>query len=133
MPESVAAVGAYFGAGAGTAATAAATETAVGSVAAEAATAGAVEAGTAATVGGGLLSQLGKTAGQAAVTAGASGVVSSLLAPKRPDLPKPTAMPDPLAQEEARKRSIIEQMARRGRASTIMTDAAPDSGGKLGG
>jgi hypothetical protein len=41
-------------------------------------------------------------------------------------------MPDPLAQEQARKQSLIEQMARRGRASTIMTDSG-SAGGKLGG
>lgn len=38
-------------------------------------------------------------------------------------------MPDPLEQEKARERSIMEQFARRGRASTIMTN----SGGTLGG
>lgn len=32
-----------------------------------------------------------------------------------------TQMPDPLAQRRARRRSITEQMRRRGRASTILT------------
>ena len=55
--------------------------------------------------------------------------VSALLAPKPPKAPGVTPMPDPLAQDEARRRSIAEQMSRRGRASTIMTQP----GGKLGG
>ena len=41
-------------------------------------------------------------------------------------------MPDPLAQEQARRQSLIEQTARRGRAATIMTDPG-NSSGKLGG
>jgi len=41
-------------------------------------------------------------------------------------------MPDPLAQESARKQALTEQLARRGRASTILTDAGGGSG-KLGG
>jgi hypothetical protein len=39
-------------------------------------------------------------------------------------------MPDAKAQEEARRRSIAEQSARKGRASTILTDTASS---KLGG
>jgi hypothetical protein len=39
-------------------------------------------------------------------------------------------MPDAQAQEEARRRQIIEATARRGRASTILTDAG---NGTLGG
>jgi hypothetical protein len=135
MPESVAAVGSYFAAEGGAAAGAAAaggTAQAAGVMGATAASgagagyAGAAAAAGTAGAGGGLLGTLGTEAASAAV----SGVASSLLAPKRPDLPKPTAMPDPLAVEEARKRSLIEQMARRGRASTILTDSAGD---KLGG
>ena len=76
--------------------------------------------------------------GDAAVNAGAASAVSSLLSPKRNSSNAPSAeklppligMPDPLAQEEARKRSLIEQMSRRGRASTIMTQP---SDGRLGG
>lgn len=78
---------------------------------------------TAAGIGG---SSLVQGAGQAV----GSAAVSSLLAPKMPALPKPTPMPDPQAQEAARKKSLLEQTARRGRASTILTDSASD---KLGG
>jgi hypothetical protein len=84
--------------------------------------------------GASFLSKLGDTA----VNAGASAAVSSLLSPKRnasnapsaEKLPPLIGMPDPLAQEEARKRALIEQMSRRGRASTIMTQP---SDGRLGG
>ena len=44
----------------------------------------------------------------------------------KPDLPEPkppTAMPDPKAQERAMRRSLSEQMQRRGRASTILTQS----------
>ncbi len=138
MGVSLAAVGTYFaGAGAATAATgglegimaATVAESAVAGGAYGAGTAAAIEAGTiggAAVAGGGLLGAAATSAGTAAASAG----VSSLLAPKPPKVPGAVAMPDPLAQEEARKRSIAEQMARRGRASTILT--APASGGKLG-
>jgi hypothetical protein len=78
-------------------------------------------------VAGGFGTELAKTAGGAAATAGVQG----MLAPKPPKVPGQTPMPDPLQQEEARKRSIAEQMARRGRASTVLT--APGGGGKLGG
>jgi hypothetical protein len=61
------------------------------------------------------------------VTAG----VGALLAPDAPKEKPGPAMPDPLAQEEARRRSIAEQMARRGRASTVLTDTS--GSGKLGG
>jgi pyrroline-5-carboxylate reductase len=63
------------------------------------------------------------------LTAAATAGISKLLAPSRPDLPNPVAMPDAQAQEEARKRSIIEQTARRGRASTVLTDSAGTLGG----
>jgi hypothetical protein len=46
-------------------------------------------------------------------------------------------MPDPEAQQAARQRSLTDQIARRGRASTILTDSGGGglggSGGKLGG
>ena len=60
-------------------------------------------------------------------------LVSSLLKPSAPGVPPVIGMPDPLAQEQARKQAMIEQMARRGRQSTIMTDAASGGTGKLGG
>ena len=91
-----------------------------GSEAASAATA--LEAGG----GGGLLGSVGEQLATAAGTA----AVTQAMAPKRPDLPKPLAMPDPEATAEAKRRALTEQMARRGRASTILTQA---SGDKLGG
>lgn len=140
MPESAAAIAAYFGgtaeavgAGAAVAEGAGSSALAIGAGTAETASvaelglssASLIDAGT---IGGGgaFLGALGKTAATAAVTGG----TQSLLAPKRPDLPKPLPMPDPQAQEEARRKAIIEQTSRRGRASTILTDAAS---GTLGG
>jgi hypothetical protein len=83
--------------------------------------------------------------GNQALAAGASSIVGGLLNPK-PDMSAPSAsteaprtaesktkavsaMPDPLAQQRARKRSLVEQLGRRGRASTIMTSPS----GRLGG
>jgi hypothetical protein len=68
-------------------------------------------------------------------TGAATSVATSLLNP-RPSLSAPAVtpvvgMPDPLAQQQAKQQSMIEQMARRGRASTILTDSAGGSG-KLG-
>lgn len=59
-------------------------------------------------------------------------VVSSLLAPKPPKAAAPIAMPDPLAQQQAQQQKILQQLARRGRASTILTSPG-GSGGSLGG
>lgn len=61
----------------------------------------------------------------------APSVVSSLLQPKPPKTKAPTAMPDPLAQQQAQQQKLLQQLARRGRASTILT--SPGSGGSLGG
>ena len=49
-----------------------------------------------------------------------------------PEIEKPTEMPTPndAARRAAQRRSIAQQMARRGRASTILTDNAE---AKLGG
>ena len=64
---------------------------------------------------------------------GAMTVANSLLAksmaPAAPEVKPPTAMPDPQAQEAARQRKIAEQIARRGRASTILTEPANRLGG----
>ena len=57
-------------------------------------------------------------------------LVSSALQPKPPKAAPVAAMPDPLAQEQAQRQKIIDQMARRGRASTILTSA---TNGTLGG
>ena len=64
----------------------------------------------------------------------ASQAVSQMMAPSvkpeaAPELPKVIEQPDPLAQEETKKRKIIEQMARSGRASTIMTENTGTLGG----
>lgn len=47
-----------------------------------------------------------------------------------PDVPDPVDMPDPLEQQKAKQRSLIEQLSRRGRSSTILTN---QGGSKLGG
>lgn len=62
----------------------------------------------------------------------APAVISSLLAPKPPKTKAPTAMPDPLAEQQATQQQLIAQMARRGRASTILTNPS-NAGGSLGG
>jgi hypothetical protein len=59
-------------------------------------------------------------------------IVSTLLQPKPPKTKAPTAMPDPLAQQQAQQQKILAQLARRGRASTILTNAG-GGGGTLGG
>lgn len=129
-----------------------ATAVGYGGAADAAGAAGAASLGGGATVAGGAAvgtdvaataagSSLVNTVGKSAFNAGVSTAVGSLLAPKPPQtqptvLPggktttEPVPMPDPLAQEAASKRSIVEQLARRGRASTILT--SPGSG-KLGG
>lgn len=120
-----AAGGAAVGAGAGTMAAAAASD-AGGGAAVGAAGAG---AGTAAAAGG----TLGGSLGTSLATAAGGQVVGSLLAPKAPKAPgvkNPLTMPDPQAQDAATRRSLVEQLARRGRASTILTDTGS---GKLGG
>lgn len=149
MAATFAAIGSYFtaaevGVAALTAAEVAGTVAAT-EIALVGAGATAMEAGLAATALGGTMG------GGAAVAAGAGGILSSLggsvasaatstllgglLAPDAPEPPQMkqtsiTAMPDPMAQEKARKRSTIEQLSRRGRASTILTQP---SGGRLGG
>lgn len=69
---------------------------------------------------------------KAAAKALAPAVVSSLLQPKPPKTKAPTAMPDPLAQQQATQQKLLQQLARRGRASTILTNPA-NGGGSLGG
>lgn len=67
------------------------------------------------------LDKLGTGAAQAA----AGQAIAGILGGGRQSAPqvKPlTPLPDPLAQEEAKKRSIVEQLGRRGRSSTILTD-----------
>lgn len=77
------------------------------------------------------------SAGVSSLVGGLGGGKSDLQPPTLPNTARAaesktkavSAMPDPLAQQRARKRSIVEQLGRRGRASTIMT--APS--GRLGG
>ena len=66
---------------------------------------------------------------------GAFTVASSLLLPQRttpPETAPLVPMPDPQAQEEARRKSLMKQLARGGRQSTILT-APSGSGEPLGG
>jgi hypothetical protein len=90
--------------------------------------------------GGGLLDSLTKLGsskvGQTVLGSVAGSAATGLLTPK-PEIPPPPVqpklpMPDPLAQQAARNRSIVEQFTRRGRASTILTNSAGSGGGKLG-
>ena len=124
MPEAVLAIPALFGEGAAVA------------TAAEAAGAGlGVGAATGAAAG---TAGLGTAVATAAGTALATGAVNKLLQGKPPGLPGPTEMPDPEAQAAARQKSLVDQIARRGRASTILTDGggggtAVGGSGKLGG
>lgn len=62
--------------------------------------------------------------------AGAAGTTAAAAAPT---VAAPTTMPTPddKAVQDAKKKSIIEQLANRGRASTILTDQNNDQ--KLGG
>lgn len=98
-----------------------------GDVGASAGTAGGAGAGT---TGGASSSWLdyGKTAAKALAPV----VVSSLMQPKAPKTKAPTAMPDPLAEQQAQQQKVIQQLARRGRASTILTNSG-GAGGSLGG
>ena len=123
MPESIAAIASVFApAAAATTAEAALANAAILTTGGAAATAGAA----------GLGAGLGGTILNSAAAGATSAALGGLLAPKQPSLPGVTPMPDPLAQEEARKKSILDQLARRGRDATILTDTS-NSGGKLGG
>jgi hypothetical protein len=128
MGATLAAVGTYFGSAGGAAMTAAAaSDIGGGAIAAGVGTAGLsgaaglTAAGAAAGTAG-----LMQAAGTSAATALATGLVTKALAPKPPQVPGVTPMPDLQAQQQAQSQSIAEQMARRGRASTILT--APSNG-----
>jgi hypothetical protein len=85
----------------------------------------------------------GSKLGDMLLKQGASAALSGLIssggseAPSAPSSGRPpesitkavSEMPDPIAQQRARKRSLTEQLGRRGRASTIMTKPS----GRLGG
>ena len=70
-------------------------------------------------------------AASAAATVVGTAMVTKAMTPnvKTPEVKPTLAMPDPLAQEAARKREIAETMSRRGRASTIMTQPSGTLGG----
>ena len=129
MAATAAAVGEYFAA-AGETATVAEGATAATAAGSAGTAATAASAGTVAAGGSTALGSVGTVAAQTAATA----LVAKALTPSvdRPDLPKPIAMPDAQAQEAARKRSLIEQFSRGGRASTVLTNPVASSG-KLGG
>jgi hypothetical protein len=59
--------------------------------------------------------------------------LSNLMQPKPPKTKAPTAMPDPLAQQQAQQQKLLQQLARRGRASTVLTNPGNSAGGSLGG
>lgn len=70
----------------------------------------------------------GSAAAQTAATTVAAAAAQKALTdkPEMPELETPQAMPDPLEQAKARERAIIEQLARRGRSASILTQ--PGSG-----
>ena len=87
--------------------------------------------GAATATGGSLLSQFGTSLATGAGTAVASSLLNPRQKPQDPTVTPVVGMPDPLAKQEAMKQSMIEQMARHGRASTVLTDNS--GSGKLGG
>lgn len=91
--------------------------------------AGSAAAGSGAAAGAG--TSLGTAAVQAAAGAAAGALVSDALAPdpEAPKVQKQLGAPDPQAQEAARKRSLAEQLTRRGRASTVLTGGSGTLGG----
>lgn len=58
--------------------------------------------------------------------------VQHILSPGHPALPKPPLMPDETQLEQAKKKSIAQQLARTGRASTILSAGTDTGGDKLG-
>lgn len=66
-----------------------------------------------------------KDIGRSVAIGAGTNVVTSLLTPKpkQPAITPPPPMPDQQAMEQERRRKIAEQMARRGRAASILTDA----------
>lgn len=52
----------------------------------------------------------------------ATAAISKAMAPKPPEVKPPTPMPDPLETQRAQERSLTQQLARRGRAASILTN-----------
>lgn len=129
MPETLGSVATYF---AGTAGAATAADASAAALDASVAGSG-VLTGANVAAGGSIGFESGSLTaiGTSAATAAASAATTRLLSPKPPGPLPIAAMPDPLAEEQAKQQSIIEQLARRGRASTVLTQ--PASGGTLGG
>ena len=75
---------------------------------------------------GGLSAGTQAAVGATAASAAGAGI-SAALAPKAPGVKAPVTMPDQTAIDQARRRSLVQQMARRGRASTIFTDTSGDA------
>lgn len=75
---------------------------------------------------------LGPIMGAVAGTALNSMLSPNPQAPAIPTLAPATGMPDPQAQIQAQQKSIAAQIARRGRASTILTQDQGGAGNKLG-
>ena len=100
---------------------ASATAAELGTAAAADYAAGLIPAGAAEAAGG----TLGITAGglkTAKDVAGLAVGLKALMPGKKPGVAPVVGMPDPKAQAEARRRSLAEQMSRRGRASTVLTN-----------
>ena len=120
----------YFGSAAaaeGAGAAAASAETAAGTAtAAELGTAAAADAAGAVEAAGGTLGITAGGVGTAAKLAGQYAVLKAIM-PSKPGVAPVVGMPDAKAQAEARRRSLADQMTRRGRASTVLTSD------KLGG
>jgi hypothetical protein len=139
MGVTAAAIAEYFGsaaaaegasAAAASAGTAAGTATAaeLGTAAAADYAAGLIPAGAAGAVeaAGGTLGITAGGVGTAAKLAGQYAVLKAMM-PSKPGVAPVVGMPDAKAQAEARRRSLADQMTRRGRASTVLTSD------KLGG
>lgn len=58
----------------------------------------------------------------AASAAVVGAVANKALAPDAPEVKPPTPMPDPLETQKAKEKSLIEQLGRRGRAASILTN-----------
>ena len=83
-------------------------------------------------IGGALGTALGGAAGGAIGTV--LGGTAKPVSLDTPALPKQAVMPVPDSQatEAARRRSIVQQYGRKGRASTVLTQGGLDEGTKLG-
>ena len=79
--------------------------------------------------GAGSAAATGTAVAQGATAAAVGAGASALLAPKIPGVKGPTPMPDQSAIDAARKRSVVQQRQRAGRASTILSQG---DGGTLG-